>query len=395
LTGPDAPTAPIDGHCDARFDAVRDAFATNFALEDEIGAALCVHVGGRRVVDLWGGHCDAERTRPWQRDTLVNAYSVGKGIASMLLLAAVEEGHVGLDDRVAEHWPEFAAGGKQDVTIRQLASHQAGLPAVRERLPRDAMLDWDRMCGALARQSPYWTPGSAHGYHTNTFGFLLGETLRRATGVRIEAQLTRVVAALGVDGFYYGLPSALQHRAAVVIAPQVLLETPEQWAMAFPPTGDAEHDQMVWHCYFNPSGISGIGSVNTAPWREAVIPSTNGHATARAVSALYDTMLDRPPSSMKWPSRDLVREASSIVVDGQDRVLARASRFGIGFQLTMPERRLGPNEGSFGHYGYGGSLGFADPVAGVAFGYLMNRPGDRWQTPRTQRLVDAVYACLA
>lgn len=395
MTPTETPVARIEGECDPRFARVRDAFATNFAQEDEIGAALCVYVGGREVIDLWGGHCDGERTRPWLRDTLVNAYSVGKGVISMLLLAAVEEGQIDLDGRVARWWPEFAAGDKQDVRVRELASHQAGLPAVRERLPRHAMLDWDRMCSALASQTPYWTPGTAHGYHTNTFGFLLGELIRRATGVRVEQKLAQVVAALGVDGFYYGLPLKQHHRAAVLLAPQALLETPEEWAMAFPPTGDEEHDQMIWHCYFNPSGISGIGSVNTAPWRSAVIPSTNGHGTARGVAALYNTMLDAPPSGMVWPSTSLIREATSIVVDGMDRVLARPSRFGIGFQLTMPERPLGPNDGSFGHYGYGGALGFADPVAGVAFGYLMNRPGDRWQTPRTQRLVEAVYSSLA
>ncbi len=394
MTGSTPSNAPVDGDCDDRFSAVREAFEVNFAEEDEIGACVCVKVDGRTVVDLWGGHRDAARTRAWERDTLVNAYSVGKGVAAMLLLATVEAGAVDLDAPVARYWPEFEAEGKGDVTIRELASHQAGLPAVRERLPEDAWLDWERMCSALAGQRPYWDPGTAHGYHTNTFGFLVGELIRRATGVPVGDMLARVMAEIGEEGFYFGLPLGEHGRAAEIVAPQAVLTTPEQWAMAFPATGDDEHDTMIWHGYFNPSGLSGIGSVNTAPWRSAVVPSTNGQATARAVTALYDSLLGRPLRERAWPGKTLLRDATSIHVDGPDRVLGRLSRFGVGFQLTMPGRPLGPNDGSFGHYGYGGALGFADPQAGVAFGYLMNRPGDRWQTLRTQRLVDAVYASL-
>jgi CubicO group peptidase (beta-lactamase class C family) len=394
MTASTQSSAPVEGDCDDRFSAVRDAFASNFVEEDEIGAGICVRVAGRVVVDLWGGYRDAARTHVWERDTLVNAYSVGKGVAAMLLLSCVEAGEIDLDTPVACWWPEFEAEGKGGVTVRELASHQAGLPAVRERLPEDAWLDWQVMCSALAGQRPYWDPGTAHGYHTNTFGFLIGELVRRATGVPIGSMLARVMAEIGVDGFYYGLPQREHGRAAEIVAPQAVLTNPEQWAMAFPPTGDEEHDRMIWHSYFNPSGLSGIGSVNTAPWRSAVVPSTNGHGTARGVAALYGSLLGRPPRGCTWPGKALLRDATSIHVDGPDRVLGRVSRFGVGFQLTMPGRPLGRSDGSFGHYGYGGALGFADPEADVAFGYLMNRPGDRWQTPRTQRLVDAVYASL-
>jgi CubicO group peptidase (beta-lactamase class C family) len=181
---------------------------------------------------------------------------------------------------------------------------------------------------------------------------------------------------------------------ATVVAPQTLLTKEEEWARAFPPTGDAEHDRMVWHAYFNPSGLSGIGTVNTEAWRLAAIPSTNGHGTARAVASIYATLLGGGPPGAIWAGGALRAEARAIHADGEDRVLGRPTRHGLGFQLSQPGRPLGPNPGSFGHYGYGGSLGFADPEAGVAFGYLMNRPGDRWKTPRTQRLIDAVYACL-
>jgi len=392
----DAPTSdvPIDGICDPRFATVREAFAANFADLDEIGAALTVYVTGQRVVDLWGGHTDPDRRQPWRRDTLVNCYSVGKGILAVLVLALAEQRALDLDAPIARLWPEFAAHGKGDLTLREILCHRAGLPAVRERLAGDEMYDWDRMCGALAGQAPYWEPGADHGYHVNTLGFLAGEIVRRATGEGVSAALQRHVTAPLAADFFFGLPQPLHDRVATVIAPQTVLTNERQWALAFPPTGDTERDHMVWHAYFNPSGISGIGTVNTEAWRLAVIPSTNGHGTARAIAAIYAAFLDGGPNGAIWASGELRTQAHTIHSDGEDRVLGRHTRFGVGFQLTQPGRPLGPNPRSFGHYGYGGSLAFADPDAGMAFGYVMNRPGPRWKTPRTQRLIDAVYDCL-
>jgi CubicO group peptidase (beta-lactamase class C family) len=385
------PVAAIGGRCDARFAPVRDAFAANFAELDEVGAALCVRIGGRTVVDLWGGHADPERARPWRPDTLVNAYSVGKGVVALLVLACAERGELDLDAPLKHLWPELVAGQGTGATLRTILAHRIGLPSVRERLPDDAMLDWHGMCAALAAQPPWWPPGTDHGYHVNTYGFLAGEIIRRATGQRVGVALReRLTGPLDAD-YHFGLPRSRHPDVAVVIAPQARLDREAQWATAFPPTGDREHDTMVWHAYFNPPGLSGIGTVNTAPWRLAEIPSTNGHGTARAVAVLYEcAVLGRAPG----PGRTLLAEATRIHSDGPDRILGRPSRFGLGFQLPSPERPIGPSPGAFGHYGYGGSLGFADVESGLAFGYVMNRPGDRWRTPRTQRLVDAVYACL-
>ena len=173
----------IGGDCDAAFHRVRRAFDENFASRDEIGAGICVVVGGRPVADLWGGFTDGSRSKSWQRDTLVNVYSVGKGVTSLLALRLVQDGRLELDAKIAERWPEFAAEGKGETTLRMLLSHQAGLPAVREVLPEGAWADWSRMTSALAAQAPFWAPGTAHGYHTNTFGFLVGELVCRATGV--------------------------------------------------------------------------------------------------------------------------------------------------------------------------------------------------------------------
>ncbi len=389
-------SAPTDGFCDARFSRVREAFIANFERDDEVGSAVCIEVAGRRVVDLWGGFQDRERTIPWQRDTLVNAYSVGKGVLASLVLRLVARGVIDYDARVSDYWPEFAAEDKGATTLRQLLSHQAGLPAVREPLPEGAMLDWDRMCGALARQRPYWKPGTRHGYHVNTFGFLVGEVVRRTTGLSVGRALhEHVTGPLDAD-YQWGLPSSQHARVAEVCTDPHYrpLRSEEEWAVAFPPSGERERDLMIWHTYFNPCDVSGLGNVNSAPWRVAEMPSTNGHATARGVCRIYAALLPAASASERLADPEVVAAATEIACDGTDAILGRPSRFGLGFQLSQPERPLGPNPKSYGHYGFGGALGFADPIAGVAFAYVINRPGERWQTPRTQAPVDALYQCL-
>ncbi len=385
---------PIDGHCDVAFAAVRLAFAHNFEEHGELGASVCVRVGGRVVVDLWGGHRDLARQQPWQRDTLVNAWSVGKGVLAMLTLTLVERGLLSLDEPVCLRWPEFAAAGKGDITLRTLMSHRAGLPSVRPRLAEGTWRDWNAMCAALAAQEPWWEPDLAHGYHVNTYGFLVGELVRRATGLSPGEALREIFCDPLDADFFWGLPERHDPRVAEVDVPNVVLTEPEQWAKAMPPTGDDEHDTMIWHCYFNPPGLSGLGVMGTPAWLRAQVPSTNGQATARGVARLYDALLHGSPDGTPFVGPGLLKEATRIHSDGEDRVLARPSRFGLGFQLASPDRKLGPNAEAFGHYGYGGLLGFADPVAGAAFAFLSSRPGDRWQTPRTTALVDAVYASL-
>src|SRR5262249_2084584 len=178
-------SAPIDGTCDPRFAAVRDAFAENFAERGEVGAAVSVSVARRLVIDPWGGWADRARHRPWERDTLVNFFSVGKGLSAVFIHRLVERGLVDLDAPVARYWPAFGAAGKDDVSLRQVLSHQAGLPAVRDPLPDDAMLDWGSMVRALEAQAPWWASGTAHGYHVNTLGYLVGEVFRPVTGTTI------------------------------------------------------------------------------------------------------------------------------------------------------------------------------------------------------------------
>ncbi len=377
----------IDGVCDRRFAAVRDAFAANFAERGELGAAVAVAVGGRFVVDLWGGWADGARRRPWRQDTLVNFFSVGKGLSAVCVHGLVERGLVDLDVPVAHYWPAFAEAGKEAITLRQVLSHRAGLPAVREPLPDGAMLDWAVMTRALERQAPWWPPGTAHGYHVNTFGYLVGEVVRRVTGATLGSMLrTEIAGPLGAD-VHIGLPASEHGRVAEVPWPEVG-EIP-----ATPPL--AEDDLMRWNTYCNPPGISGAGWVNSAAWRAAEMPSTNGHGTARGVARVYAALA-------RWGAIDGVHVLAAPVLraavvehsSGPDLVVRRPSRFGLGFQLTQPERPLGPNAGAFGHFGAGGGLGFCDPEAEVALGYVTSDMGPRWQSPRTRALIDAVYTCV-
>jgi len=392
--------SPIHGHCDAAFGAVEAAFRENFVSRDEVGAAVCVLVDGRVVVDLWGGHHDREQSRPWQRDTLVNAYSVGKGLTAMLVLGLVERGELDLDAPISGLWPAFAAEGKGEVTLRTLLSHRGGLPGVRGTLAPDAMFSWETMCDALAGQAPYWVPGTAHGYHVNTFGFLVGEPVCRRLGVDFASAFRECLAGPRGADFGFGLPRGDHRRVAPIVEASVMETRPlasgdrRELARRSFGVDDDEACALLADVYFNPSGLSGVGVVNTAPWRSASIPSTNGHGTARGVAALYDVFMRLDPKDGGIVGPGLREEATSTFSEGQDRVLGKPSRFGLGLQLSQPSRLVGGSDSAYGHFGYGGTLGFADPQSGVAFGYLMNRPGDRWQTPRTHALVEALYASL-
>jgi len=396
-----APPPPVGGTCDPRFAPVEAAFHENFRLREEVGAGVCVRIDGRTVVDLWGGHRDPERRTPWTHDTLVNAYSVGKGVTAMLALSLVERGELELDRRIAADWPAFGVEGKDATTLRMLLAHQAGLPAVRRPLEPTAIFDWRRMTDALAEQAPYWEPGAAHGYHVNTHGFLVGEPIaRRLDRPFGQALRERLTGPHAID-FHSGLPAAEHGRVATLIERQAGAASraaiADAASAALPDglaTGRPEIDAILPAAYFNPPGLSGFGVVNTAAWRSCSIPSTNGHATARAVATLYDVFLRVDPASGGFVGPGLRAEATRTQSEGPDRILGKPSRFGLGFQLPQPTRRIGGGERCFGHFGFGGSLGFADPECGLAFGYVMNRPGDRWYNPRTVALVEALYASL-
>jgi CubicO group peptidase (beta-lactamase class C family) len=378
----------IGGWCDPAFRAVSEAFAANFAERGELGAAVSVTVGGTAVAELWGGLRDLQRREPWTRDTLVNVFSVGKGVLAACLARVTGQGGLDPDARVTRYWPEFGAAGKDGVTVRELLSHQAGLPALHARQPAGCMLDWAFMTRALAAEEPWWAPGTGHGYHVNTFGFLGGELLRRITGQTPGAFLRAEVAGpLGAD-LHIGLARAEHGRVAEFRWPAGGTDTSH-------PNTSVPDSQMAMCAYFNPPDFSGFGVVNTAAWRSAEIPSANAQATAGGIARLYAALAaGGTVDGVRVVDSGALEAATREQVYGEDLVLRRPSRFGLGFQLTHPEREFGPGPGCFGHFGAGGSVGFCDPDAGLAFGYVTNQMGPRWRNPRNRALIDACYASL-
>jgi CubicO group peptidase (beta-lactamase class C family) len=392
----DGDGAIVHGHCEPGFARVRDALSQILASGAEVGLALAVYVDKRAVVDLWGGHADAARTRPWERDTLVNLYSVGKAVTAICALRLAERGLLDLDAPVARYWPEFAQAGKAKIPVRYLLTHQAGLPAVARPLPSGAWSQWSVMIEALAAQAPWWEPGAGHGYHVNTQGFLVGEVVRRVTGQTLGTYLRESLAGpAGVD-FFVGLPRELDARCADVLPAPPGPENEElRRQLSVDPATLSGPALMRFNTYRNPPEISGTGVVNTRAWRAAEVPSTNGHGNARAVARLYSALAgDGTLDGIVVLSPATIARAIEPQVHGEDIVLQRPTRFGLGFQLTMAERPLGPNPRAFGHFGAGGSLGFADPDARVAFGYAMNQGRAGWQHKHVRRLIDLVYAAL-
>jgi CubicO group peptidase (beta-lactamase class C family) len=340
-------------------------------------------INGRVVIDLVGGWADEARHRPWQPDTLVNVYSVGKPLVALLALQLVDAGLVDLDDPIVSKWPEFGAGGKEEATLRQALSHRAGVPAIREPLTNSDLWDWARMTGALAATDAWWIPGTRHAYHTNTYGHLIGEVVRRVSGETCGARLRAAATPLDAD-LWFGVGPAEQRRCADVIWAGSRTATDVNFA-------DLKGDELMTMVgYFNPSGYSSMGVVNTAAWRSAEIPSTNGHGTAGGIARLYGALLE-PGRLLTAP---LLEEATSPQSQGYCPVLGEEVTFGLGFKPTAPRRPFGPNPNSFGHFGTGGAVGFADPDAGIAFGYAMNHVIPRWQSSRNRALIDALYSSL-
>ncbi|WP_426571586.1 serine hydrolase domain-containing protein [Aquihabitans sp. McL0605] len=382
--GDGAPT-PIDGWCAPGFEPVRAAFAANFAERGEVGAGVHVVVDGEVAVDLVGGWRDEARTQPWQPDTLVGIYSVGKAILSLLALQLVDEGRLGLDQPIAEVWPEFGAGGKGTATVAHALTHRAGVPAIREVLTDDDLFIWERMTAAVAATDAWYRPGERLVYHTNTFGHLVGELVRRVTGAAPGDRLRRVAEPLGAD-VWFGVPVDQQHRCAEVI-----------WAPPKPipvvTSFDGLEGDLLLNvlAHLNPPGYSSVGVANTAAWRSAQIGSTSGQATAAGIARIYAGLLQ--PGRLLSP--DLLAHATTPRAHGFCPILGEDVTYGLGFQPTTPKRPLGPNPRTFGHFGTGGSLGFADPDAGVAFGYAMNHVVPRWQSSRNRALMDAVYESIA
>jgi CubicO group peptidase (beta-lactamase class C family) len=378
----------IEGHCDDRFAAVRAAFEENFRERGELGAAVTVLHDGEKVVDLWGGWADAARSRPWERETLVNVWSTTKGVTALCAHLLADRGLLDLDAPVASYWPEFAAAGKESLPVRHLLSHRAGLAGLREPHTLAELYDWELTCARLAATEPWWEPGTRSGYHAMTYGFLVGEVVRRITGQLPGDFLQQeITGPLGID-FTIGLPEKEAGRAAEMVHPPV--DASSEQAAVF-----AQLQPVALAALLNP--VVSVADANTPAWRAAEIPAANGHGTARAVAALYGILAGRGEYAGR---RVLSPEAAERVREGQgscrDLVLGAGfehdTEVALGLWLSGRNGSYGPNPRAFGHDGFGGSCGLADPEAGISMGYVMNRMGPHIaDDPRKMALIDAVY----
>ena len=375
-------SVPVGGHCDPKFASVQKVFTERLEAGKEIGAAIAFTLNGESVVDLWGGYYAGHSTeREWERDTLVNTYSTTKGMTAICAHQLVEAGRLDLDAPVAEYWPEFKAAGKSEIPVRWLLSHQSGLPAIRRELPPETLFDWSALCAALAEQEPWWTPGTKHGYHPMTYGFLVGEVIRRVSG-RTVGEIFREDVARPLDAdFHIGLPASEDGRVSDLIgsiAGPPKTEAGKPAARIKGPMGDFLRDMsdpstMVGASFNNPRMSS--DTVNSRAWRGAEIPAANGHGTARSLARIYGALAcGGAIDGVRILSPESIDRARSEQASGPDATLGQMPmRYGLGYMLRSDFMPLSPNPNSFGHPGAGGSIGMADPDAHVGFGYTMNK----------------------
>jgi CubicO group peptidase (beta-lactamase class C family) len=379
----------VHGTCAEGFEPVRDAFAANFVDPGEIGAAVSVVRGGRTVVDLWGGLADAHTDRAWERDTPVLVYSTTKGPTAVCALLLWERGLLDIDAPVADVWPEFAAAGKGAVTTRHLLTHQAGLPVFDEPIAFTECHDADLVAARLAAQTPHWEPGTTHGYHPLTFGWLVGEVIRRVSGRSVGTMLAEeVTVPLGLD-LWIGLPPEREVSVARLAPGRFDLAgmRPDDPGLVFA-AAILDVESLTFRAFSNPPGQFDVESFNAPELHQAEWPAANGIATACALARMYGELAED-----RLLSATTLDEASRQQVAGPDRVLAVDTAFGLGFSLESVMTAHAP--GSFGHEGAGGSVAFADRAYGLGFAYVMNQlTASLGADRRSRRLVEAVYSCL-
>ncbi len=379
----------VQGFYDLQFEAVRDAFAALFEDPQERGAALCIQVGGETVVDLWGGQAGAQPEERWHSDTLINLYSCTKAFSAVTAMQLVGEGQLELDAPLARWWPEFAQAGKENISLRQLLSHRAGLVALSQKLPAAALYDWPRMVAALEAETPSWRPGSRHGYSPILWGWLLGELLQRASGrpageliVERTAQPLNLDFHLGLDAQHFDRVAHLTRRKGGVDDPatQRLLA-----ALLHQP------DALATRAFSNPPAV--MNSAHKPEWRSMVQPAANGHGNARTLAGFYAGLLDG-----RLLDSALLAEMTRLHSKGEDATLLTHTRLGLGLMLEqagLEHASFGLGPRTFGHPGAGGSLGCADPERQLAFGFVTNSLGPHvLMDPRARLLARTASLCL-
>lgn len=396
------PTGTIQGHVSAGFEAVADTFLRNFAEHGEVGASLQVKVQGETVVDLWGGSADPDTGRAWEEDTVVTVFSCTKAATAFCAHLLAERGQLDLDAPVMELWPEYATGGtgggKDRTTTRMMLDHTSALPACREPLKPDCVYDWDYMVEKLAAEEPFWQPGTRSSYHAITFGFLAGEMVRRAAGRSLGTYFAEEIAGpLGID-YWIGLPEEIEPRVAPII-----FYRPPKDAPRTPFMQEAVKHGSIPNLFIFNHGDWRSGGANTRAGRAAEIGAAGGVTNGRGLAGLFAAMVSEEAAKpLGFSAATLASFGQCSAASHEDATLMVPVRFGPGFMLSMDNRRrvmggdsviMGPQ--AFGHVGAGGSLGFADPAHGLAFGYAMNKQGPGvFLNERGQGLVDATYRAL-
>ena len=391
----------VQGQCDDRFAGVAREFERNFAERGELGASVTVTVGGETVVDLWGGVADPDGARPWDEDTVCVVMSSTKGATSLAVHLLTTTGDLDLDEPVATYWPEFAQAGKERVLVRHLLSHQAGLPALRDPVPAGGFYDWDGMVERLAAEAPFWEPGTRHGYHALTFGFLVGEVVRRVSGRSLGGFVADEIAGpLGLD-LHIGLPEAQHGRVARLLPPPD--PQPGDPVPAFLLRAMTEPGSIPALVMLNTGGYLVPGEWDSPAALAAELPASGGVANARSLAGLYRAIVhDRRIGRFTLDAEDLARMGAVQSAGSEDAVLASPGRWTSGYlkgaatpRGVEPPSVISLSEAAFGHTGNGGSIGFADPGCGMSFAYVMNQMSAAMGLgPTGQSLVDATYRSL-
>lgn len=381
----------VQGHYDPAFKAVREAFEQNFVERGEIGASLCLQdKSGRRVIDLWGGtHPDGKTA--WSQDTLSIVFSCTKAATALCAHVLIDRGQLNPDALVTQYWPEFGSHGKGMTTVRDMLAHRSGVPALRTPVKSGGFLDFDYVANRLAEEEPFWEVGTAHGYHMVTFGWTVGELIRRVSGKSLGRFFRDEIALPFEVDFHIGLPKSEFYRVSKL---QPHKPGPTDTPSAF-----------VKAMFADPTGLQALAFGNNGGWFfdapeswRAEIGGAGGISNARGLATMFGAIFSATPLLSKSRIDALRRPVS----EGPDKTLCIPTRFGEGFMLSIDNRDLPGasqsaiiGDGAFGHVGMGGSIGFADPEAGFSFGYTMNRMGDGiLLNDRGQSLIDAVYSVI-
>jgi CubicO group peptidase (beta-lactamase class C family) len=375
----------VHGSCDERFTAMRDLLAANLASGADLGASVAVTLDGEPVVDLWGGWADNDKTVPWTQDTITNVWSTTKTMMALSALVLVERGLLDVYAPVAEYWPEFAANGKDKIEVRHLLSHSSGVSAWAQPVVVDDIFDWEKSTSMLAAQAPWWEPGTASGYHALNQGHLVGEVVRRITGLSLGQFFAKEVAGPLNADFHIGLAPENDHRVSNVVPPPPLpidlesLDPDSVMVKTF--TGPAPDASIAW----------------TEAWRRAEIPAANGHGNARSVARLQSIVAcEGEVDGIRLLSPETCKLIFEEQTNGIDLVLGVPLRFGIGYGLKHPESYPYLPDGRVCFWGgWGGSVIIVDLDHRMTIAYMMNRmEGGLLGDPRGEGLVVAAYAAV-